>query len=645
MKDFFNGAKWIWTQKEGEKNSYGEFFSFFKYYGGNLSISISADSDYALFLNGKFVCSNQYGDYKHYKIYDTVDLSGFAKVGENKLAVLVWYFGEDSMRYKLEKAGVIFSVNANGQTLLISDEKTLARQSLGYKNGYAKKITAQLGFSYFYDATKDDDWINGNGAGFNNSVVIEKDCEFFPRPIKLLSLGEFVKGKMVLNDENKSFILDLGAETVGLLKFNFYSSISQKVVISWGEHLDDKFVRRQIKSRDFSVEYNSAVGRNEYVNYLLRFGARYLQFDFEQPVSDFVAGLIPQNYPCQLQPITYVDDEIDDVYKVCVKTLELCMMEHYVDCPWREQCLYAFDSRNQMLCGYYAFKDGNKEYARANLKLMSMDRRDDGLMSICYPCGTDLTIPSFSLYYVLAVKEYVDHTGDVSLFLEVYDKINEILTTFNNNVIDGIACKFGGVNHWNFYDWSKFSEGTLMIDEEPLPDFIVNALFVTALDCFELLCEKARLPFNFYGVKETIKANATEKFFNKEKGLFSLDGTVEKCTELVNSLAIYSGIANKEQKAVILDLLSKGELVPCSLSMKFFKYEVLTDSGNKDYILSALNEMKSTYKNMLDKGATAVWETEDGADAFDKAGSLCHGWSAVPVYFYHKLGLVKKIEN
>ena len=34
------------------------------------------------------------------------------------------------------------------------------------------------------------------------------------------------------------------------------------------------------------------------------------------------------------------------------------MMEHYVDTPWREQCLYAFDARNQMLCGYYAFENG-----------------------------------------------------------------------------------------------------------------------------------------------------------------------------------------------------------------------------------------------------------------------------------------------
>ena len=36
---------------------------------------------------------------------------------------------------------------------------------------------------------------------------------------------------------------------------------------------------------------------------------------------------------------------------------------------------------------------------------------------------------------------------------------------------------------------------------------------------------------------------------------------------------------------------------------------------------------------------TETTETEDGADAFDQAGSLCHGWSAMPVYFYYAYGL------
>ena len=36
-------------------------------------------------------------------------------------------------------------------------------------------------------------------------------------------------------------------------------------------------------------------------------------------------------------------------------------------------------------------------------------------------------------------------------------------------------------------------------------------------------------------------------------------------------------------------------------------------------------------------GIGTVWETEDGERAFSNAGSLCHGWSALPIYYYHIL--------
>ena len=50
-----------------------------------------------------------------------------------------------------------------------------------------------------------------------------------------------------------------------------------------------------------------------------------------------------------------------------------------------------------------------------------------------------------------------------------------------------------------------------------------------------------------------------------------------------------------------------------------------------------LNDIRARYKKMLDAGATSFWETEKGEADFDNAGSLCHGWSAIPVYYFNKL--------
>ncbi len=117
--------------------------------------------------------------------------------------------------------------------------------------------------------------------------------------------------------------------------------------------------------------------------------------------------------------------------------------------------------------------------------------------------------------------------------------------------------------------------------------------------------------------------------------------TGEEYTELGNALAVLSGVATKEEGIKIAEKISGDELIECSLSMKPFKYDVLLYVDKEKYTDRVLHEIRKNYKKMLDAGATATWETIDGAVAFDNAGSLCHGWTAIPVYYYHKLGKIK----
>ena len=76
MKPFEN-AKWIWCNNNAGKDEYGEFICEFNASSDSCQCRISCDGDYALELNGTFVESGQYGDFEHYKIYDTVDLTPY----------------------------------------------------------------------------------------------------------------------------------------------------------------------------------------------------------------------------------------------------------------------------------------------------------------------------------------------------------------------------------------------------------------------------------------------------------------------------------------------------------------------------------------------------------------------------------------
>lgn len=104
------------------------------------------------------------------------------------------------------------------------------------------------------------------------------------------------------------------------------------------------------------------------------------------------------------------------------------MHEHYEDTPWREQALYAEDSRNQALCGYYVFE--GFEYQRHNIILLSKSLLKNGLLALTSPCGfKSLYIPSFSLIFIKEVDEYLQYTNDYSILKEVGNVLRTIMHT------------------------------------------------------------------------------------------------------------------------------------------------------------------------------------------------------------------------
>ena len=631
----FQKAKWIWVENRSLPDSYGEFYDEFVWNGEKTVCKLSCDGDYTLFINGRYVCSNQYGDFEWYKSCDSIDVTSYLQSGKNTIAVLVWHFGADSQRYINARAGLIFEVLEKESVLVFSDENTRARYSKAYHNGRQKKVTRQLGFSFAYDSTKEDAW-QTTGKGMNAAVCVEKNCTFVPRPIEKLLLGERIAGKVIVAENNR-YLIDLGKETVGLPIVDLISSETQTICIAWGEDLQDGHVRRLIGERDFSFDYVAKQGKNQYFNGMLRLGCRYLEVFTEKPIQINYVSLIPQYYKTQPVKFALKDHLEQKIYDICTRTLQLSMMEHYVDTPWREQCLYVFDSRNQMLCGYYAFEDKNAAYARSNLKLISEDRRNDGLLAICYPCGMDLTIPSFSLYYFIAVREYFEYTGDLSLVEEVYPKLRSVLDVFIHNRKDGLIYRFEGDNHWNFYDWSLYLEGHSEAEKALVPDLIVNTLFLLALDSLRTLDNALGKPFAYDSLYKEGMRRTKETFYCKEKEVFSITPSGNEYTTLGNALAILAGLTSSTEAETICEKLVDGTLNDSSLSMKCFKYDALLSVNQEKWSGWILEEIRKDYGKMIEAGSTTVWETIDGASAFGNAGSLCHGWSAIPVYYYHKL--------
>jgi hypothetical protein len=476
--------------------------------------------------------------------------------------------------------------------------------------------------------------MTGGGEGFSHSRVVEQDLPMHPRPIARPVVGE--PAGFTLSGGGTHWLSDLGCEEVGFLQLRIYSETEQDLLMAYGEHVVDGGVRRLIGTRDFSVEVRLHPGWNEYLNPFRRLGLRYLEAFSDSPVEVETLTVRPVFYPLGRGDAPQMDAQQQRIYDVCVRTLTLCMHEHYEDTPWREQALYAMDSRNQMLCGYYAFRE--YAFARASLLLFANDRRDDELLSICSPSGSDLTIPSFSLHYFTAVREYVQHSGDLSLAEEVWPKLISILSAFTSRLEDGCMPIFTRMCHWNFYEWSEGLSGRLRGAESIRFDAALNCLLVLALRNMQKLADLMGKKDDYLTLADTITQSIRSRFFDAQRGLFVNSSEDSGVSELVNALAILCGAAESETAEAIARRLSApaNGLTPASLSMMCFKYDALlkVDGAYGSWVLA---DIAGKYQKMLDEGATSVWETELGQSDFDNAGSLCHGWSAMPVYYYHKL--------
>ncbi len=630
-------SKWIWPVRESGVDQYGEFYQAFEYSGQKAELHISADSNYAIYVNGKLAASDQYPDYPHYKVYDVIDLAPFCVRGKNHLAIVVWYYGISNYSYIVGKAAVRYELWLEDKLAAQSDECTLSRLSRTYHNGYAKTITGQLGLSYWYNLTQEDNWMMGEGDGFATSAVVEQNLPMFLRPIPKFKIGEPCAAKLIRQENQTHFLFDLGRESVGYLQFELLSTACQKVVIAYGEHIVDGGVRRLIDGRDFSMEYTLRESENANLNPFRRLGLRYLEVFCEEPVEIAFMGIRPTDYPVHRVEKHFENPLRQQIYDVSVRTLELCMHDHYEDTPWREQGLYAMDSRNQMLCGYYAFK----EYAfpRASLLLMSKVQRADDLLSICFPNADELTILSFSLHYFISVYEYTVYSGDLTLIQEIYPKLVSVLDVFIRRMENGLVPNWTDKNHWNFYEWSEGLSGDLLKETPPCVDAALNCLFVMALEKMHAISEMLGKQDDYLAIAQQVRKATYECFF--ENGAFRNSTLDANKSVLVNALGILCGAVQGNEAAALAEkLIDKSNgWTPATLSMVCFLYDALLKVDADKYREYILHDMDIKYQKMLDAGATSFWETELGEKDFDNAGSLCHAWSSMPVYYYHLLNV------
>ena len=697
MESVFYEARRIWTKRTDEPNQYGLFRQTFTLDAlpQEARLRIRADSRYAAEINGRWLPAQQYADYPFYPVYDDIAIpADWLKQGENVLLVLGYCQNEDSSTYRKGEPSLIYELTAQGRVLAASGPATLCTEQTGFVSGAVEMFSGQLSYSFRYDAEQ------AACPAYRPAIILpDETAAYHPRPIPQLltgepvpawitaqgvfrqsgeeesgrrmqaawlrhkPFGEIARGSALLPSEEGTVLacdegdglyvlLDLGKEQAGYLLLDMELPAPCRVDGGFGEHLEDLRVRTAVGGRNFAFTLHLEAGRSRFFWPVKRLGCRYLQLHVEsRQVRLFYAGVRPTEYPVAAGHMPAGLSGLQRrIYEVSVDTLRRCMHEHYEDCPWREQALYAMDSRNQMLFGYDAF--GETVFPRENLRLLGLGLREDGLLELCAPARVPTDIPSFSLVWITALEEYHRHTGDRAFIREMLPVMRRILAAFASWERDGLVQNPSG--YWGFYEWAPgldgiSEDGTRQITRDGEADAPLNAFYAMALRAAEALFTalgEADEAASIGEKRRTLSAAYRQAFYSPEKAAYRLS-TAADCQEvypeLVQALTLCADLgADDAQQEALAHRLPGGEFRPAvTLSHRIYYYQALL--RYPDLIPEALRDVEAYWGPMAFAGATTFWETAEGAADFADAGSLCHGWSAAPIYVYHRAAEAGKL--
>lgn len=281
-------------------------------------------------------------------------------------------------------------------------------------------------------------------------------------------------------------VFDLGHQEVGYLEFEIEALAGTMIDIGYGEHLEDLRVRTEVGGRNFASRYICRDGRQHFTHQFLRWAGRYLQLHIDSPnFTLYSLGLRRCEYPLQYRGhICHPNAVVGRIFETGRRTLHLCMHEHYEDSPWREQALYANDARIQALCGYYAF--GETVFPAASFALLGRGLRDDGLLELTAPAQPPITIPSFTLIWIMAVRDHLLYSGDDTFARSSLSQIRTMLDRLLDARVGGLLPLRRDKEIWNFYDWSAGMSG---YGEE---DFERGLTADAPLNCYLLLAIGSR---------------------------------------------------------------------------------------------------------------------------------------------------------
>lgn len=372
-----------------------------------------------------------------------------------------------------------------------------------------------------------------------------------------------------------------------------------------------------------------------YIPFLFR-TFRYVQVKIttrEEGITILGYDYISSGYPLQIKThLTVSDESLNKVWDISVRSLQRCMHETYVDCPFYEQLQYTMDSRAEILFTYCLAADDR--LARQCMDSFRRTQRSDGILQASAPATGVNVIPGFSIFYILMLHDHMMYFGDKALIREHFGCMDRVLEYFDRHLTDkGLVGSVGGVlfqhKYWSFIDWCKEWNDTIGVPlAATMGDKSItmeSLLYLYGLRHASDLAEYIGRD----GIAEEYRNRAEKLEEAIKKYCIDKDGMVQDGP----GLALYSThcqvwailndiTGNRQGKRNLEKTFGIDGIPQCSVSMSFYLLLALKKVG----WLEKADEMWDMWRTMVKNNMTTCVEN------FTDQRSDCHAWGALILY-------------
>lgn len=688
-------ASWIWVEPCEEMDNlylYARREIAIEQAPGQASIFVTAGSLYKLYINGQYVGRGPNPSDPSRYYYDVYGVSAHLRPGANAIAAVCYNYGPETrgiLGQNWGRGGFLMELRdgREGNTLLATDGGWRVFQAPPWDQDTPVNCTLLGDFKETYDSRQEiSGWME---PGFDDSTwpvahvlgppPIEPYTRLVEREIPFLGgervwpvdafwesasvtyawrddwetyhearlvpsrrasdkSGKPCEVRKTHDDFDPALIFDFGRIVTGYPEIAIRDSQGGVTDVLYGESLNltrvDRFVLK---------------GGPQVLQPYNRRTFRYLKLLFREtpgPVLLDDVSLELNTYPVRyLGSFACSDPLLNRIWEVGRYTMHLSMLDHFVDCPWRERTIYGGDVYVENLIALYAF--GDPRMSRKVLRQMFAIQHESGAVPPYGPYhGCDSFYPAWSAYLGLALLDYYRLTGDRDLLEELWPNLVRLLDWAVRQMEQSEAGLIGTPAKRCLYDeWERAPKVTYKSWVNlPFRRLFEEAAAAAAFHRIGREGGQAKEEFSLHGeIRKQMDHAILSRLYTSRRGLcrsaWPRPGHRE--TQADTALALWSGAvswvtegAGKSTSSLAARRMMEPGVPKIGGPFNgFFVVEGLYRAGEA---ARALEFIRTYWGDMLARGATTFWEhfSLDWPPGIgpDRGVSRCHGWSAGPTY-------------